>query len=81
VRQIEERALLRLRRVAAKMGLIEISKRPEHTNIQPGWQQPKVKTNILGDSIPSKPYTPRNLAKKTPVKKVSTKKTVKRKKK
>lgn len=81
VRQIEERALLRLRRVAAKMGLIEISKRPEHTNIQPGWQQPKIKTNILGDSIPSKPYTPRNLAKKKPAKKTAAKKTTKRKKK
>ena len=68
VRQIEERALLRLRRVAAKMGLIEISKKPEHTNLQPGWQQPKVKTNILGDAIPSKPYIPRNQQKKTTAK-------------
>ena len=40
VRQIEERALLRLRRVAAKMGLIELGRRPDHTNLQPGWQQP-----------------------------------------
>lgn len=59
VRQIEERALLRLRRVAAKMGLIELGRRPDHTNLQPGWQAPKVKTDILGDAIPTKPYEPR----------------------
>ena len=59
VRQIEERALLRLRRVAAKMGLIELGRRPDHTNLQPGWHQPKVKTDILGDAIPTKPYEPR----------------------
>lgn len=59
VRQIEERALLRLRRVAAKMGLIELGRKPDHTNLQPGWHQPKVKTDILGDAIPTKPYEPR----------------------
>ncbi|OGR62351.1 MAG: hypothetical protein A2X30_03705 [Elusimicrobia bacterium GWB2_63_16] len=59
VRQIEERALLRLRRVAAKMGLIELGRRPDHTNLQPGWQAPKGKTDILGDTIPTKPYEPR----------------------
>lgn len=59
VRQIEERALLRLRRVAAKMGLIELGRKPDHTNLQPGWQQPKIKTDILGDAIPTKPYEPR----------------------
>jgi RNA polymerase primary sigma factor len=59
VRQIEERALLRLRRTAAKMGLIELGRRPDHTNLQPGWHQPKVKTDILGDAIPTKPYEPR----------------------
>ncbi len=74
VRQIEERALLRLRRVAAKMGLIEISQKQDPMNIQPGWHQPKVKTNILGDSIPSKPYIPRNIAKKKPAKKTQMKK-------
>ena len=63
VRQIEERALLRLRRVAAKMGLIELGRRPDHTNLQPGWQQPKTKTDILGDAIPTKPYAPRVPAK------------------
>ena len=62
VRQIEERALLRLRRVAAKMGLIELGRRPDHTNLQPGWQAPKVKTDILGDAIPTKPYEPRKPA-------------------
>lgn len=64
VRQIEERALLRLRRVAARMGLIELGKRPDHTNLQPGWHQPKPKTDILGDAIPTKPYEPRNINKK-----------------
>jgi RNA polymerase primary sigma factor len=63
VRQIEERALLRLRRVAAKMGLIELGRRPDHANLQPGWEQPKVKTDILGDAIPTKPYIPRSQAK------------------
>jgi RNA polymerase sigma factor (sigma-70 family) len=62
VRQIEERALLRLRRTAAKMGLIELNKWPEAINIQPGWHQPKVKTDILGDAIPTKPYAPRGQA-------------------
>ena len=62
VRQIEERALLRLRRVAAKMGLIELGRKPDHTNLQPGWQAPKVKTDILGDAIPTKPYEPRKQA-------------------
>ena len=61
VRQIEERALLRLRRVAARMGLIEMGRRPDHTNIQPGWDQPRIKTDLLGDAMPSKPYVPRNL--------------------
>lgn len=54
VRQLEERALLRLRRVAIQMGLIEVNKPPEHPNLQPGWNVAKVKTNILGDVIPSK---------------------------
>jgi len=60
VRQIEERALLRLRRVAARMGLIEMGRRPDHTNLQPGWNQPRLKTDLLGDALPSKPYVPRN---------------------
>ncbi len=74
VRQIEERALLRLRRVTAQMGLIEISKKPEHPNLQPGWNQPKIKTDILGDAIPSKPYVPRKLKKKPNPKKRKGKK-------
>lgn len=41
VRQIEERALLRLRRVAGKIGLIELARRPDHTALQPGWAKPK----------------------------------------
>jgi len=64
VRQIEERALLRLRRTAAKMGLIELGRRPDHMNLQPGWHQPKAQTDILGDSIPTKPYAPRKNGKK-----------------
>lgn len=64
VRQIEERALLRLRRVTAQMGLIEIGKKPEHPNLQPGWNQPEIKTDILGDAIPTKPYEPRKIARK-----------------
>jgi len=63
VRQIEERALLRLRRVAARMGLIEMGRRPDHTNIQPGWDQPKLRTDLLGDALPTKPYVPRNQSK------------------
>lgn len=43
VRQIEERALLRLRRVAGKIGLIELARRPDHTALQPGWAKPKKK--------------------------------------
>jgi DNA-directed RNA polymerase sigma subunit (sigma70/sigma32) len=64
VRQIEERALLRLRRVTARMGLIDLTRRPEHPNLQPGWNQPKDKTDILGHSIPTKPYIPRKQQKK-----------------
>ncbi|HAH30815.1 MAG TPA: hypothetical protein DCL44_00710 [Elusimicrobia bacterium] len=63
VRQIEERALLRLRRVASRMGLIELGRRQDHTNLQPGWNQPKLKTDILGEAIPTKPYVPRNKVK------------------
>mgnify|MGYP001560894244 FL=1 len=43
------------------MGLIEMCRRPDHTNIQPGWDQPRIKTDLLGDAMPSKPYVPRNL--------------------
>lgn len=67
IRQIEERALLRLRRVANRMGLIELNEprredRQGPTNLQPGWNKPKVKTDLLGnpvDSYKSKPYVPR----------------------
>ncbi|MDE2290604.1 MAG: sigma-70 family RNA polymerase sigma factor, partial [Elusimicrobia bacterium] len=54
IRQIEERALLRLRRVANRMGLIELSEpRPMTTpNLQPGWNAPKPRTDILGNIIP-----------------------------
>ena len=50
VRQIEERALLRLRRVTNRMGLVEVNDnvRPMHPNLQPGWQIPRPKLNILG---------------------------------
>jgi hypothetical protein len=50
VRQLEERAILRLRRVAASMGLIEMVKRGT-PNIKPGWQLSKIKTDILGNPI------------------------------
>jgi RNA polymerase primary sigma factor len=54
IRQIEERALLRLRRVANRMGLIEVNdNRPMNTpNLQPGWNTPKQRTDILGQVIP-----------------------------
>jgi hypothetical protein len=54
IRQIEERALLRLRRVANRMGLIEVSEvRSLSTpNLQPGWDTPKQRTDILGHTIP-----------------------------
>jgi len=53
VRQIEERALLRLRRVAARMGLIELEKKTI-PNLQPGFNTPKIQTNILGEEIKKK---------------------------
>jgi RNA polymerase primary sigma factor len=55
IRQIEERALLRLRRVANRMGLIELEEggRRGHTNLQPGFAAPKLKTDILGQTIPA----------------------------
>ncbi len=54
IRQIEERALLRLRRVANRMGLIEVgdARSAATPNLQPGWYAPKVKTDILGQTIP-----------------------------
>lgn len=54
IRQIEERALLRLRRVANRMGLIEVNdNRPMGSpNLQPGWNTPKQRTDILGQVIP-----------------------------
>jgi RNA polymerase sigma factor (sigma-70 family) len=53
IRQIEERALLRLRRVANRMGLIEVNEtRMATPNLQPGWNTPKQRTDILGQVIP-----------------------------
>lgn len=54
IRQIEERALLRLRRVANRMGLIELTEpRPMGSpNLQPGWNMPKPRFDILGNIIP-----------------------------
>lgn len=53
IRQIEERALLRLRRVANRMGLIEVNEtRAVTPNLQPGWNTPKLRTDILGQMIP-----------------------------
>src|SRR5262249_32872827 len=55
IRQIEERALLRLRRVANRMGLIELSEPRSmgHTNIQPGWNAERPRFNVLGQQLPS----------------------------
>ena len=52
IRQIEERALLRLRRVANRMGLIEVGEmRHSSPNFQPGWHMPKQRTDLLGNVI------------------------------
>jgi len=58
IRQIEERALLRLRRVANRMGMIENTEvsRLNPTNIQPNWAAPKPKFNILGELVKKKPF-------------------------
>lgn len=53
VRQLEERAILRLRRIAASMGLIDISNK-QTPNLKPGWHMPKIKTDILGNPIDKK---------------------------
>lgn len=55
IRQIEERALLRLRRVANRMGLIDVDEGGHRgtTNLQPGFSMPKLKTDILGQTIPA----------------------------
>ncbi|MBP7795854.1 MAG: sigma-70 family RNA polymerase sigma factor [Elusimicrobiales bacterium] len=50
VRQLEERAILRLRRVAANMGLIEM-KFKTTPNLKPGWNNPKQYTDILGNPL------------------------------
>jgi len=50
VRQIEERAILRLRRVASSMGLIDIGEK-RTPNLKPGWQFANIKTDILGNPI------------------------------
>lgn len=50
VRQIEERAILRLRRIAANIGLIEGQKKTI-PNLKPGWNAPKIQTDILGNPI------------------------------
>ena len=89
IRQIEERALLRLRRVANRMGLIELNEprqgQPGNnngpTNLQPGWARPKPKLDLLGnrlDGYKSKPYTPRSKTKRGGRKK-GAKKTAKKK--
>ncbi|MBI4376570.1 MAG: sigma-70 family RNA polymerase sigma factor [Elusimicrobia bacterium] len=53
IRQIEERALLRLRRVANRMGLIEVNEAARAIpNLQPGWHVPRPKTDLLGQVIP-----------------------------
>jgi RNA polymerase primary sigma factor len=61
IRQIEERALLRLRRVANRMGLIEIEEsRYGAPNLHPGWSARKNQTDILGRPISPRRKTPGN---------------------
>ncbi len=50
VRQLEERAVLRLRRVAASKGLIDLE-RKVLPNLKPGWNIPKQQTDILGNPV------------------------------
>ena len=70
IRQIEERALLRLRRVANRMGLIEVSEQRGlgKPNLQPGWNTPRNRTDILGQHIPpgrrTAPSAPRIIRRK-----------------
>jgi RNA polymerase primary sigma factor len=52
IRQIEERALLRLRRVSNRMGLIEVEDSKYKTpNLQPGWHAHPERTDILGRPV------------------------------
>lgn len=61
IRQIEERALLRLRRVANRMGLIEVEElRYGAPNLQPGWNTPRNQTDILGNPISRRRKTSHN---------------------
>ncbi|MHB9019493.1 MAG: sigma factor-like helix-turn-helix DNA-binding protein [Minisyncoccota bacterium] len=63
IRQLEERALLRLRRIAVrKLGFDEFTPRKEVLNpdIPLGLEIPKYKTDILGDIIPTKPHSPKS---------------------
>ncbi len=57
VRQIEERAILRLRRTAQKMGLVEINEEPlaKAPNYHSGNMPVKVKTDILGKPVGKNP--------------------------
>ena len=42
-----------MRRVANRMGLIEVNETRSLTpNLQPGWNTPKLRTDILGQVIP-----------------------------
>jgi RNA polymerase primary sigma factor len=56
IRQIEERALLRLRRVANRMGLIELAepRAAGPTNLQPGWNVERPRFNVLGQALPQR---------------------------
>lgn len=57
VRQIEERGILRLRRAAQRMGLIEVNEQPLRStpNYHPGSIVVKGPTNILGEPIGKNP--------------------------
>ncbi len=52
IRQIEERALLRLRRVSNRMGLIEVEdSKYKAPNLHPGWHAHSERTDILGRPV------------------------------
>lgn len=61
IRQLEEHALRRMFGVAVrKLGFDEFKPRHDSSaNLEPGWHATKIKKDILGDVIPTKPYIPK----------------------